>query len=253
MSAMHPTFSYFSRKFIPLFKPDLVLVQSYETEKMFENLGCETEFFPCGVDVRKFIPFNARVKSKLREKYGIDRGKFVILHVGSIKRGRNVQMLKKLQKGDNQVIVIGSTSAGVDQELCKELKNSGCIVWIRYFERIEEIYGLSDCYVFPTTSKKDFLGKPISDSIEMPLSILEAMACNLPVISTRFGALPRVFDQDEGLIYVDKEEDFLKVVEKIKNDIKNGIKIRNREKILPYSWVNVAEKLQQIYANIISE
>jgi len=55
----------------------------------------------------------------------------------------------------------------------------------RYIKKIEEIYQLSDCYIFPIT----FEGGGIS----ILLSVLEAMACNLPVVTTKFGGLPAIF------------------------------------------------------------
>jgi len=249
MSAMRPYFCFLSARLIPFFKPNLMLTQSYETEMMLKNLGCQTEFLPCGVDVKRFIPVTTKTKGKFKEKYGVNKGKFVILHVGSIKKGRNIQLLEKLQQGSNQVVIVGAKSTGVDQERRQQLEKSGCLVWTNYFERIEEIYALSDCYVFPTIPKRDLMGRSISDSIEMPLSVLEAMACDLPIISTRFGALPRVFDEGKGLIYADKDEDFLWALEKIKN----GIQVENRERILPYSWENIAKKLERIYSDLISK
>ena len=61
-----------------------------------------------------------------------------------------------------------------------------------YITHLEEIYALSDCYVFPTTDRRY--------CVEMPLSVLEAMSCNLPMLTTRFGALPGVFEEASGLI-----------------------------------------------------
>lgn len=58
------------------------------------------------------------------------------------------------------------------------------------------------------------------------MSVLEAMSCNLPVISTRFGALTRVFSEDNGLFFVGNNE-FDQIIKKIKND---NIEIKTREK-----------------------
>lgn len=256
ISAMHPAFyglqgfSYspynaFSSLFkplIPLFKPNLILVQSRQSEKMFTELGCNTKFLPCGVDTERFIPASNTIKKELRKKYGISDGKFVILHIGSIKKWRNVGLLRKLQRENNQVFIIGSTSTGKDKGLCQELEKEGCLVWTEYVEHIEEAYALSDCYVFPTMDDK--IG-----SIEMPLSVLEAMSCNLPVITTRFGALPRAFDEGDGLIFAQKEEDFHQGVEVIKG---SHLAVKTRIKALPYSWENVASKLEKIYEQISS-
>lgn len=247
ISAMHPGLSFLSERFIPLFEPELVLVQSRETEEIFKKRGCRTEFLPCGVDVKKFTPCTARIKENLREKYGIDKDKFVILHIGSIKEGRNVQLLEKLQKEDNQVIIVGSLSTGIDQRVCELLKKSGCLVWTSYFENIEEIYPLSDCYIFPVVPKRGIRGRA-PDSIEMPLSVLEAMSCNLPVIATKFGALPRVFKKEgEGLFFADKEDDFINILKSIKS---SSIDVKTREKVLPYSWDNIGKKLDEIYEHL---
>jgi len=247
MSAMHPGLSFLSKAFIPLLKPDIILVQSYETEAMFKRLGCLTEFLPCGVDVNKFRPVTWRVKEELREKYGIDKDKFVILHIGSIKEGRNIQLLKKLQGKDNQVLIVGSSSTGMDSKVYEDLVESGCVIWLKYIENIEEVYAISDCYVYPTVRRYDLLDRAIADSIEMPLTVLEAMACNLPVITTRFGALPRVFKDGNGLFFVENEKGIFTASE----ETKNRSKINTREKVMPYSWDNVSKKLERIYETLL--
>ena len=241
-----PTFSKYTVSF---FKPDLILVQSYEVEKDFKREGCKTKFLPCGgVDIARFTPITSVVRSKMREKYRIEKEKFVILHIGSIKYGRNVQLLEELQNDDNQVLIAGSTSTGIDWKVYQRLVDAGCLVWTKYIENIEEIYALSDCYVFPVVLKKDNMGRAVADSIEMPLSVLEAMSCNLPVITTKFGALPRVFEEGDGLFFAEKEDDFLTALDKIKNGV---IKVKTREKVLPYSWGNIGKKMEEIYLGLV--
>ena len=242
ISAMHPDFSFLSKRFIPMFKPYLVLTQSFKSEKMFKKYGCKTEFLPCGVDVKKFTPVVVRAKEELREKYGIGKEKFVILHVGSVKEGRNIQLMEKLQNDDNQVLIVGAVSTGIERNLIHQLKKSGCLVLERFFENIEEIYLLSDCYIFPTSPTNKI------NSIEMPLSVLEAMSCNLPVITTKFGALPRVFEEGDGLLFAKGENDFINALEEVKKDAN----IKTREKVLPYSWGNIAKKLEEIYLELMA-
>ena len=241
MSAIHPHLSSFPQKIIPLLKPDLMLVQSIDTEKMFNNLGCETKFLPSGVDVKRFVPVS--IKEKLREKYGIEKSKFVVLHAGSIKAGRGIEIFKKIQGEGNQVIILGNKSMGVEEQIYRSIEESGCKVWVKYFKDVEEIYALSDCYIFPTPPMNKL------NSIEIPLSVLEAMSCNLPVITTKFGALARIFDEGEGLLFIDKEEEFTDALEKVKT---RGIKdIKTRGKVLLYSWENVCERLEKIYEGLV--
>ena len=239
MSAFHPAISSFSKRFIPSLKPDIVLIQSYRTEKMLSDLDCRTAFLPSGVDVKKFSTVSAITKDKLREKYGIDRKKFIVLHVGHLNKGRNLQVLGQLQVEGNQVLIVGSTSTKVDRGICRQLERKGCIIWENYCDRIEEVYALADCYTFPTLDALN--------SIELPLSVMEAMACNLPVVSTRFGALDRIFSEGDGLFFVETETEFVDRLEKLKA---GGIEVKTREKVLPYSWENVGARMEEIYSEL---
>lgn len=239
ISALQPS-PFWLRSLVPLMKPDLMLIQSYKYEKMFKDLGCKTKFLPNGVDINRFIPISEKFKEELREKYRIEQDKFVILHVGPIKNRRNIQLFEELQEENNQVIIIGRESQESDMNLYQRLERKGCITWSNYLKNIEEVYALSDCYVFPTSDEYS--------CIEMPLSVLEAMACNLPVISTRFGALPRIFDEGDGFFFVENEEDVYKIRERIK---RGNMEIKTREMVLPYSWGNIAQRLEGIYNELL--
>jgi glycosyltransferase involved in cell wall biosynthesis len=248
ISAPHPDFSSLSQRLIPLFKPDLLLTQDYETEKMFIHFGCKTKFLPNGVDTETFVPVSKNVKEKLRAKYQIDKEKFIILHVGHIIKERNLRIFNKIQDKENQVLIVASTFPPrkrfhnymkTDQKLYESLKKSGCIVWKGYSKNIEEIYALADCYMFPV--KKGY-------SILSPLSVLEAMSCNLPVITTKFGGLTRMFKAGGKLFFIDEEEEFFDVLETIKNP---HTTINTREKILPYAWDAVVRRLEGIYKEVV--
>lgn len=242
MSVTHPALSAFSQSFVPLVKPDLILAQFSETAKMFQRLGCRTQLLLNGVDSEKFVPVSPEVKLKLRRKYNLDENKFIILHVGPIERGRNILLLNELQKEDNcQVIIVGSVSAPMERDVYRALIQGGCLVWKRYFENVAEIYALSDCYVFPTVRRRN--------CVDLSLSVMEAMSCNLPVLSTPLGALPEVFTPGDGLSFVNNEDDFIPLLHRLKNC---DIEIRTREKVLPYSWGSIATQLERIYNDVVS-
>jgi len=242
VSAIHPCIPNW--KFLSIFRPDKVLVQSYESERSFRLIGCKTNFLPNGVDTVKFKPANSITKEMLRKKYRIPYDKFVILHVASLKKERNLRVFVKLQQhiDNNKVIIIGRPKEKKDEKIFKELKNAGCTVWNQYFPNLEEIYALADCYVFPTINRRA--------CIEIPLSVLEAMSCNLPVISTKFGALPRMFESGNGLFFVEKEEDIHQAIEIIKNE---NVQVETRKKVLPYTWKNVCKKLEEIYKELLQQ
>ena len=223
--------------------PDLVLAISRETKELFTKYGCRTMFLRCGVDTEKFVPVNGGRKIFLRKKYGINESKFVVLHVGSLTEGRNLLPMIEIQnENDNQVLIVSNITFPQNQKTYIDLKESGCIVYHEYFENIVEIYQLADCYLFPTLNP--------SNCIELPLSILEAMSCNLPVVTTKFRAVPEFFDEGNGLFFIDKKMDFLQVINIIK---KKEIPIKTRDKVMHLTWENVVLDLENIYRKLIDE
>jgi glycosyltransferase involved in cell wall biosynthesis len=239
VSAPHPA-GIFWGPWMIMMKPRLTLVQSILSEKKFQDWGYRTQFLPNGVDIRKFFPVTAEQKIQLRQKYQVPPDKFIILHIASLKRGRNLEVLKTLQSDKrNQVLIIGRTNERRDEVLRLEQEQARCLVRTEYFSNIEEIYALADCYVFPTLDSRY--------CVETPLSVLEAMSCNLPVITTPFGALPRLFEEGDGFIFARQESDFFSALESIKKSINP---VQTREKVLPYSWEKIIKDLEQIYEQI---
>lgn len=247
ISIMRPRFSKLGFYLIKMLKPDLVILQSQRTQEKFRNFN--NIFLPLvGIDTDKF---DSRLYNKeyLRRKFGIDADKFIVLHVGSIKDGRNLRWLIDVQKKIEsvQVLIIGATSQGVHERILKDLRDAGCMVWNKYFENIEEIYSMADCYAFPVVHKSSLIGTSKSDCIDMPLSVFEAMSCNLPVVSTTFGGLEKIFDEGEGLIFVKNRQEFVNAVRIIRN---HDLKIKTREKVQEYTWSNSAEVLTDVYKEI---
>lgn len=245
MSAPHPT-KFHLEWLIRFLKPDLILVQSKNSEERFRRLSCNVKLLRGAVDNKKFVPIAEKTKKRaLRWKYGIIENKFVILHVGHIKKERNLLILENLQKEDTHVIVIGSTSTKIESCVYNRLKNKGVTILTKYFPQIEEMYQLSDCYVFPTKNKLN--------AIETPLSVLEAMSCNLPVITTKFGALPEMFKEGEGIFFVETDDDIINVVNFIKNNKKNMVRVKTRKKVMKYSIENMINRLKRIYKELLSQ
>lgn len=225
------------RTALPILKPDLVLVQSKKSLEKLSAMGVRTAFLPNGVDLDKFSPRKQDVKKKLRRKYGI-ADKFVILHVGHLKECRNIRVLGSLAGKDNLVLVVASGSTRADSRLVEFLRRKGVVIWSNYLHNIQDIYNLSDCYLFPT--------QEACASIEIPLSILEAMSCDLPIITSKFGGLPDIFEEGNGFYYFDDIDEINENIQKIRC----GEEIANRQKVLNLSWKKVAQKLSLIYEQV---
>jgi len=224
-----------ARLVMPWLCPDLVFVQSEATRETLAWCGCPIQMLSPGIDTDRFHPVTPEKRLALRQRYGVSPEAYVPCHVGHLNRGRNVQALLSLQRHPgHQVIVVGSTSTTHDGELVAELRSSGALLIDTYVADVAEIYQMADCYTFPVHSR--------ISSIDMPLSVLEAMACNLPVVTTHFGGLPTLFQEGPGFVYIDGPEQLATAVEACK-----GVQPETRRMVEPYAWPRVAQRmLEQI-------
>jgi len=230
--------SVLSKKCAPLLKPDLILTTSGNDQRECSRLGLPARFVPLGVDVGTFIPATLDSKRELRRTYGLGEGDFVVLHVAHIREGRNLGALERLQVPGTQVLVAGSTFSPPDAALAHQLEARGVRLLNRYFDHVAEMYQMSDLYVFPTVSKGACIGQP--------LSVLEAMACNLPVVSTRFGGLPDLFPSEGGgLLYADSASEIAAKTEYVRNNL-HSIHLRTRQMVERYSWERSREAVRRL-------
>jgi glycosyltransferase involved in cell wall biosynthesis len=241
MSAAHPYFlglldNRIARRMIASVKPNLILTQSPRAVEKLDELRINSALLPNGVNVERFVPISDDAKRTLRAKYGINEDSYVILHVGHFSANRNLQVLSEVQADGNQAIIVASTHHGNDLNIRNMLARSGCKIWQAYCDHIEEVYALSNCYLYP-----------VKLGIFSPLSVLEAMSCNLPVITTRHEWLTSMLKEGQGLKFVENNGEILKGIGDMKAD---GGKISTREQVLPYSWKKVVQQLETFYEKL---
>jgi len=194
------------------------------------KLGKTAQTIKVGIDREKYTPANNI--DALKDKYNIPKEKSVLLHVGHIKESRNILWFKDVQQAlpDIQVVIIGSTATQQENEIYDKLTEAGVMVLRDFFPDIQEIYQLSSWYCFPVQHE--------AGAMETPLSVLEGMATNLPIITTRFGCLVDLFNEDEAYRYVDSSNE---IIEILKTDF--GKECNNRSKTEPFTWQRTADKL----------
>jgi glycosyltransferase involved in cell wall biosynthesis len=239
MVSLQPrTYGPLARRLIWRLGPDLTLVQSLATCHSLTRLGCPAAVLPSGVDLHAFAPVSRREKGALRARYGLPPEAYVVLHVGHLKRQRNVLLLNRVRSELScETVVVGSTStpSGVDHDVATALRAGGTHVIDRYIERIAELYQLADCYLFPVHAT--------GGAIEAPLSVLEAMACDLPVVSTRFGFLRQSFADGPGVTFADSDEGLLAAVRRLRETREQRAPGQVRAQVQPFSWDAIARTL----------
>lgn len=221
------------KNIIRFLRPKRVFVLSGVMAKQFKTIGVLPSILPIGVDMEKFVPVSNDRKKVLRNKYNIPSDRYLLLHVGHIKETRNLRLLTNFVSCvDIAVLIVGSTSTSQEAGLKESLRQSGIFIIDYFVPEIQEIYQLADCYIFPVIKK--------TAAIEFPLSVLEAMACNLPVITTPFGGLPEHFSPSVDFMYFNTSEELMQKFNEIKQ-----VHPETRKKVEKFSWDHVAKILLQ--------
>lgn len=216
-----------SRLLLRASKAELI-VFSAEAKEFYETVVNNiVTYLKTGVDIHKYAPVPAETARKLKTAYGFDPDRPVVLHVGHMKEGRNVRQLMKLDKCYQIVLVISSLSKErQDSALRAELEQCGNIRIIdTYLPNIEELYQLSDVYFFPVMQR--------GHCIDVPLSCMEAAACNKPVVTTSYGEMRQLIGKPGFFAIDDFEEKALNAC--VAAALSAGA-VDTRSSVLAYNW-----------------
>lgn len=182
----HRLLSAFSR-------PERVFTPVAGMRSALERIGLETEPVLPGFDHHVFVPVDAAGKTALRRKYNLPPDRWIVLHVGHVKESRNIQVFLRWRDWGPDVLPVvksGETEPG----WASRLRRAGVIVIDEHIRDIHELYQLADCYLFPVLAPRG--------ALEVPLSVIEATACGLPVATTPFGALPELVQENDRFVYI---------------------------------------------------
>lgn len=213
-----------------------LLSQDPVSERFFSELGFSVRPLPNGVDIERFQPARPSLPQAVQRR--LAPGRPTLMHVGSLKSSRGVDVLTRLNGYQGwQVLMLGSPTAPACPEVITMLEVAGCVVLKEFVDDMPGLYNAVDAYVFPVS---DRMG-----AIDMPLTVLEAMACNRPVISTPFKALPRFLPEGEGLRYFSSPDEAKDGLDRIMH----SNHVSTRQRVLPFSWNTVLDQLTEVYAS----
>jgi glycosyltransferase involved in cell wall biosynthesis len=210
-------------------RPARILAQSGRVVADMAALGIESRFMPSGVDLERFVPLAPAEREAARRELGVAPAERLVLHVGHLNRMRlDAGELCRIAAGPGtKLAVVGSTDTPQDTELVSALRARGVRVIGEYVPRIERLIGAADVYLFPTRATRSSIG--------VPLSVLEALACGIPVVSTPFEGLPDLFPDCPWVRYGSSAADFEAAIAAAPSAPAAGA----RERVLPLSWEKV--------------
>jgi glycosyltransferase involved in cell wall biosynthesis len=214
-------------------EPDLLAVTARSAASSFRQRGWKVVLARLGVDLARFCPLDPSARAQARAALDWTDDRRVILHVGHLRRNRGIDSLIDLSSDSaNRVVMVASVSETAEAKLSAELAAAGVELHHEFIPDIERYYQCADAYVFPVVHS--------TSAIDFPLSIFEALACGLPVLTTPFGSLPDQFDGTGGLRFLGPDESFARGLDEL-------LARQSDPRMLaePYGWESAFEELMR--------
>jgi glycosyltransferase involved in cell wall biosynthesis len=172
---------------------------------------------PNSVDVDQFRPADGSTKKGMRRKLGLDESAAVAVYTGRLETSKGVPLLVRVwkriaDKNPNAILLLvgsgGPHLHNCEAELRKFVAENSLskeIIFTGSVENVEEYLQAADLFVFP--SQREAFG----------ISVAEAMACGLPVVTTDIEGLSDVVGTGDTacLVPVDDESAFFDATEKV--------------------------------------
>jgi UDP-glucose:(heptosyl)LPS alpha-1,3-glucosyltransferase len=163
-----------------------------------------------GVDVERFHPRNRQYRGEIRSRHGIGEEELVILFVSNNFRMKGldslIKALAKLKKETPlpfKLLILGRDRQDFYLSLARGMGILREVIFAGTTREPEKYYGASDLLVHPT----------FYDACS--LTVLEALASGLPVITTRCNGASGVIAQGQGGSVISDPRDDRALVEKI--------------------------------------
>lgn len=154
---------------------------------------------PNGIDEQHFQP--RPPDQALQESFGIQAGEHVIGIVARLEPVKNHQMLLRAfsslcdLRSDIRLLIVGDGSSRSDLgAMAQELNIADRIIFAGNRRDIPECLSLMDAFALSSVSEG------------LPLTILEAMAAGVPVISTKVGGIPEVINNERNGLLVESQD-----------------------------------------------
>lgn len=194
---------------------------------------------------------NRKNRFKYRQKYGIDNDQIVVLFRGRFASIKGVlelaQAAKFIVKKNNRVFVLFVGGGQLVQELAeilKPIKENAKIIGWTHANEIHELYIASDIFILPSKSEA------------LPITILEAMAAQLHIVTTPVGGIPDVLQTYPYRTFI-KQPSPLEICEAILDAItQTHEKLAETEHQPPkyienFDWRKIAYQVEKVYHEAI--
>lgn len=207
----------------------------------------QVEYVPgVGVDIKRFADTKSDRAAK-RLEIGVPKDAVLLISVGELSRRKNhalvIKSLAKIKDNNIHYVIAGIGPLQNElQALAASLEVSDRVHFPGYRSDIPELYKASDICVFPSVQEG------------LPVAVMEAMACGLPIIATDIrGTNDLLTDSENALI--ERPDDVIGFSKAILNmcgdlQLRSGLGAENQERSRQYDVSTINQKMMQIYKSV---
>lgn len=242
---------YSAEKYLAKYTDDLITINLEDYELAKRKFKTNVHYVNgVGLDPSKFdFPFSKKDREEYRKTLGLKKDDFVMIYPAELlPRKRQIWLIKTLgpllkQHSNFKVLLPGRDSMnGECQRLVQELELEGQIHFLGFRKDIPQLIKLSDLAI--STSKQEGL----------PVNIMEAMYCGLPIVATdcrgnrdlvKEGINGFVLKLNDKDAFCDSILHFAKLGDEEINNIKN----ENKKFVDAFLLDNVINDIIRIYIN----
>jgi len=227
-------------------KNDIIRYYKVPEEKIEVVFNC--------VDINRFHPRNRDLyRRSIREFLNIQDHTFILLFAGHNYRLKGLETLlgalavlkETVHRQSIHLLITGRGQITRYKRIARKLGVLDLTTFLGPVKDMEKFYGASDIYVHPT----------FYDSCS--LTVLEALASGIPVITTRFNGAADIMISDEGGKVLDDPKDVKSLGEAIAifldKERREKARITARQWIEKYTTEYNAEKTLEVYYKVLGE
>ncbi len=229
-----------------------ILLNRTEAEKNLE-LGLnedQNKIIPNGIDLSIYRELPE--KGTFKEKYRIGINQPIILYLGRIHESKGIDLLVRafaelsLKLNNSKLVIVGPDDGYLSalKDLVILLNINDKVLFTGNISENDKIAAYVDADVFVTPSFYGF-----------PLTFLEAMACSVPIITTKKGDFIEGIDNEIGYVVEYNEIELEKALFKILSDdeLRERFKRNAKGKIREYDWNAIVDRIEHVYKEVMEK
>lgn len=229
---------------------DILITINQEDYKIAQTFSAKKVVYLPGVGINLQNAKPVTPVSVKRKELGVGEETWVLLSVGELSKRKNhtvvLQALSKLQNINFKYFICGQ--GVLEANLVKQIQRYNLekkVELLGYRTDILDLCRMSNIYIFPSVQEG------------LPMSLMEAMRCGLPIIASDIRGNNELVDNRKGgyLCKYNNSEEFAQAIKQLIND-KEKCKMMgdyNLEKVKLYSIEKVNLKMMEFYQLITRE